>query len=83
MTDTVDPAITDLPSSPDPGLPGNPAGLAGPAPAPAGVTVFYDGACPFCSAYVRMVRLRKAAGEVRLIDAREGGPIVMEALSLG
>jgi predicted DCC family thiol-disulfide oxidoreductase YuxK len=45
--------------------------------------IVYDGACPFCAAYVRMVRLRKAAGDVRLIDAREGGPIVMEALSRG
>lgn len=47
------------------------------------VWIVYDGACPFCSAYVRMVRLRKAAGEVRLIDAREGGPAVEEALARG
>jgi predicted DCC family thiol-disulfide oxidoreductase YuxK len=34
------------------------------------VEVVYDGQCPFCSAYVRMLRLRDAAGLVRLINAR-------------
>jgi predicted DCC family thiol-disulfide oxidoreductase YuxK len=43
------------------------------------VTVFYDGQCPFCSAYVRLVRLRAAAGEVRLVDARSGAPELAEA----
>lgn len=32
--------------------------------------VFYDGECPFCSAYVRLLRLREAVGRVELIDAR-------------
>ena len=36
----------------------------------------YDGDCPFCSAYVRFVRLRDAVGTVHLVDAREGGPVV-------
>lgn len=34
------------------------------------ITVIYDGECPFCSAFVRMTRLRDAAGVVRLVDAR-------------
>jgi predicted DCC family thiol-disulfide oxidoreductase YuxK len=38
---------------------------------PAPVEIVYDGECPFCSAYVRMVRLREAAGPVRLTDARK------------
>ncbi|WP_172293021.1 DCC1-like thiol-disulfide oxidoreductase family protein [Pseudoruegeria sp. HB172150] len=38
-----------------------------------GITIVYDGDCPFCSNYVTMARLRAAAGPVRLIDAREGG----------
>ena len=38
--------------------------------------VIYDGECPFCSAYVRMVRLREAAGGVELIDARGDHPIL-------
>jgi len=34
-------------------------------------TVFYDGQCPFCSAYVRLLRLRESVGEVILVDARQ------------
>ncbi|SEO12261.1 Protein of unknown function, DUF393 [Paracoccus alcaliphilus] len=45
----------------------------------AGLEIFYDGQCPFCSAYTRMLRLRKAVGRVELIDAREADPRV-EAL---
>ncbi len=36
----------------------------------------YDGECPVCNAYVRFVRLRESVGEVRLINARDGGPMV-------
>ena len=43
----------------------------------------YDGECPFCSAYVRMVRLRRAVGELRLVDARSGDPLVMEVCAAG
>jgi predicted DCC family thiol-disulfide oxidoreductase YuxK len=35
--------------------------------------LLYDGECPFCSRYVRLVRLRDAIGPLRLIDARLGG----------
>ncbi len=35
--------------------------------------LLYDGECPFCSRYVKLVRLREAVGQVRLIDARTGG----------
>ncbi|MEM9783086.1 MAG: DCC1-like thiol-disulfide oxidoreductase family protein [Pseudomonadota bacterium] len=38
--------------------------------------VVYDGECPFCTAYVRMLRLREAAGPVELIDARSAHPVV-------
>ena len=34
------------------------------------VTVYYDGACPFCSRYVRLLRLRRTAGQVDLVDLR-------------
>ncbi len=34
----------------------------------------YDGQCPFCNAYSNRLRLRAAAGNLRLIDARDGGP---------
>lgn len=33
----------------------------------------YDGECPFCTAYVKLVRLRETVGKVRLINARDGG----------
>ena len=49
-----------------------------------GATVLYDGECPFCSAYVRMVTLRTAVGEVRLVDARvSDDPIVDKVISRG
>jgi predicted DCC family thiol-disulfide oxidoreductase YuxK len=35
-----------------------------------GISVVYDGLCPFCSRYAHMLRLRESAGPVRLIDAR-------------
>ena len=40
------------------------------------VEIFYDGQCPFCSAYTRMLHLRQAVGSVELIDARSGDPRV-------
>ena len=47
------------------------------------IHVIYDGECPFCSAYVRMVRLRNVAGKVHLLDAREPHPVVEEIKALG
>lgn len=47
-----------------------------PASGGSGLTVVYDGACPFCTAYVRLVRLREACGPVTLVDARSGHPVV-------
>lgn len=38
--------------------------------------IFYDGQCPLCRAYTRMLRLRDAVGRVELIDARSGDPRV-------
>lgn len=45
--------------------------------------IVYDGQCPFCSRYVQLVRLRETLGEVRLIDARKGGPEVEEVRRAG
>jgi len=36
----------------------------------------YDGACPLCTRFAMMVRLRAAVGEVALVDARAGGPVI-------
>ena len=48
-----------------------------------GVRIVYDGDCPFCSAYVRMVRLRNAAGSVVLLDARHHPDVGRELRDLG
>ncbi len=47
------------------------------------LTILYDGECPFCSAYVRMLRLREVVDAVELVDARSGDPRVAEALAAG
>jgi Uncharacterized protein conserved in bacteria len=41
-----------------------------------GLTVIYDGECPFCASYLRLVRLREAVGRVELVDARSTDPRV-------
>jgi len=47
------------------------------------VYLVYDGECPFCSAYVNYVRVQKSIGTFKLIDAREGGPIVNDIIERG
>ncbi len=47
------------------------------------VSIVYDGACPFCSRFVRLLRLRVSLGRVELYDARDGGRIVDEILAAG
>lgn len=42
----------------------------------ASAILVYDGACPLCSRFATMVRLRAAVGAVALIDARKGGPVI-------
>ncbi len=55
-----------------------------PAQAPTGEAwLVYDGECPACSNFVRHVRLRKSVGEVHLVDARAGGPVVDEIQTAG
>lgn len=48
-----------------------------------GIEIIYDGACPFCSSYVRIVRLREVAGRVDLIDARSDDPRVAALMDAG
>jgi predicted DCC family thiol-disulfide oxidoreductase YuxK len=47
------------------------------------ITVVYDGECPFCSNYVKLLRLRDAAGPVRLVDARSDDPAVKRVTDAG
>jgi predicted DCC family thiol-disulfide oxidoreductase YuxK len=43
---------------------------------PKGIRVVYDGECPFCANYVRVLRLRDAVGAVSLVDARKHPELV-------
>lgn len=48
-----------------------------------GVTVIYDGECPFCATYVSLMRLRETAGPVALVDARGSHPVLDEVAARG
>ena len=48
-----------------------------------GAAIVYDGDCPFCARYARLVRLRRAVGPVTLHDARAGGPLVSRLSAAG
>jgi predicted DCC family thiol-disulfide oxidoreductase YuxK len=45
--------------------------------------VIYDGECPFCAGYVRLIRLREAIGTVDLVNARERPDLVEELSAHG
>lgn len=45
--------------------------------------VIYDGECPFCGAYVNMLRLRDAFGSVELLNARAYPELVGDCLRRG
>ena len=45
--------------------------------------LIYDGDCPFCSRYVKHVRLRDIVGRLEYVNARDGGPVVAEAVGKG
>lgn len=47
------------------------------------VYVVYDGECPFCTAYVKMLRLRAALGPVELVDARGAHPMAADLRERG
>jgi predicted DCC family thiol-disulfide oxidoreductase YuxK len=45
--------------------------------------VVYDGECPFCTQYVKLVRLREAIGPVKPVNAREDHAVVRYLKSKG
>ncbi|WP_299706077.1 DCC1-like thiol-disulfide oxidoreductase family protein [uncultured Tateyamaria sp.] len=40
------------------------------------IRIIYDGDCPFCSAYVKLVRLRETVGTIELINARSDDEVI-------
>lgn len=40
------------------------------------MVIVYDGQCPFCAGFVRLMALRERVGEVLLVDARSDNPAV-------
>ena len=50
---------------------------------PKAITIVYDGECPFCASYLKLLRLRDAAGPVRLVDARSDDPAVQRVREAG
>lgn len=48
-----------------------------------GITIIYDGECPFCKEYCRLLTLKERVGPVNLIDARKPGIEVQEAQNAG
>ncbi|MBC8048523.1 MAG: DUF393 domain-containing protein [Chitinophagales bacterium] len=48
-----------------------------------GIDIVYDGECPFCTRYAKLVRLRETVGPVRIIDARSDDPLVAEVKAAG
>ena len=45
-------------------------------------SIIYDGHCPFCSSYIKLLRLREAIGPVDVIDGRTRPDIVAELNTL-
>lgn len=48
-----------------------------------GTFIVYDGECPFCSQFVRLLKLREAIGPVTLLNARNEHPIVDRVRAAG
>ena len=40
------------------------------------LTIIYDGECPVCARYVQLMRVRRTAGDIELINARDAPALV-------
>jgi len=47
------------------------------------IWLIYDGECPICSPTANAIKIKKAAGDLMLINARESHPIVKEVIQQG
>ena len=42
------------------------------------ILLVYDKECPACNYYCNLVRIRESVGNLVLVDARDGGPVMDE-----
>ena len=49
----------------------------------ADIFLVYDRQCPLCEYYCTLSRVRQSAGELVLVDARDGGPLMDEITAAG
>ena len=47
------------------------------------ILLIYDKECPACNNYCQLVRIRNDVGELKIVDAREDGPILQEITDMG
>lgn len=47
------------------------------------ILLVYDKECPLCDAYCRMIRIREAAGSLRIVNAREPSAVMNEITAMG
>jgi len=47
------------------------------------VLIVYDKQCPACDYYCNLVRIRESVGDLILVDARDGGPLMDEITASG
>lgn len=47
------------------------------------ILLVYDKACPACQFYCQLVRVRQSVGELQLIDARSGHPVMAQISAAG
>ena len=47
------------------------------------LVLVYDDECPVCRNYVQMLRIRESIGELKLVNARDGGELVDEITAKG
>lgn len=53
------------------------------SPPPSDNWLMYDGECPFCSAYVKLLKIRENVGPLPLINARDDTPQLREVQAAG
>ena len=47
------------------------------------ILLVYDKQCPACDFYCNLARIRDSVGELVLVDARDGGPVMDEITAAG